>query len=294
MFYESHSHTPLCKHAVGLPGEYAEVAYRRGLQGLIVTCHNPMPPGFSPRVRMAMEQFEDYLQMVAGARQEWRGRVDVRLGIEADYFPGYEDCVERLLQQADFHYVLGSVHPQLAEFRKRFWSGDPLRLQRKYFELLADSAETGLFDCLAHPDLVKNETPDDWRPELVLEDICQALDRIAATGVAMELNTSGVNKPIAEMNPFPQMLIQMRRRSIPVVIGADAHQPQRAGDGYHAALDLLEQCGYEQVSLFLHRTRRDIAIPSARQMLQPPDAEDRYDGRLPSDPAERAEKVAYP
>ena len=45
--YESHSHTPLCKHAFGQPTEYAAVAEQRGLQGLIVTCHNPMPDGFS-------------------------------------------------------------------------------------------------------------------------------------------------------------------------------------------------------------------------------------------------------
>ena len=269
MLYETHSHTPLCKHAVGLPYEYAEAAYRRGLQGLIVTCHNPMPTGFAPHVRMSLDQFDDYLRMVFRARQEWRGRIDVRLGIEADYFPGYERWVEHRLQLADFQYVLGSIHPQLAEFRQRFWTGDALEFQRTYFRLLADSAETGLFDCLAHPDFVKNETAEDWRPELIKDEISAALDRIAAAGVALELNTSGVNKTVPEMNPFPDMLVEMRRRSIPVVIGADAHRPERVGDGFLAALDLLEQCGYEHISFYVNRTRRDIPIATARQNLQP-------------------------
>jgi histidinol-phosphatase (PHP family) len=269
MLYETHSHTPLCKHAVGLPYEYAEAAYRRGLQGLMVTCHNPMPPEFAPHVRMSMDQFDDYLRMVFRARQEWRGRIDVRLGIEADYFPGYERWVEHQLQLADFQYVLGSIHPQLAEFKQRYWTGDALDFQRTYFRLLADSAETGLFDCLAHPDFVKNETAEDWRPELIEDEIGKALDRIAAAGVAMELNTSGVNKTVPEMNPFPGMLAEMRRRSIPVVIGADAHRPERVGDGFLAGLDLLERCGYEHVSFYVNRTRRDIAIATARQTLQP-------------------------
>ncbi len=269
MLYETHSHTPLCKHAVGLPHEYAEVAYRRGLHGLMVTCHNPMPPDFSPRVRMGMEDFDDYLRMVFRARQDWRGRIDVRLGIEADYFPGYERWVEHQLQLADFQYVIGSLHPQLDEFKDRYWTGDALAFQRTYFRLLADSAETGLFDCLSHPDLVKNETPDDWQPELILDDIRAALDRIAKTGVAMELNTSGLNKTIPEMNPFPQMLVEMRRRSIPVVIGSDAHQPQRVADRFLVALDLLQTCGYEKVSFYVNRTRRDIPIPVARRAFQP-------------------------
>lgn len=269
MLYETHSHTPLCKHAVGLPFEYAEAAYRQGLHGLMVTCHNPMPDGFAHSVRMSMNEFDDYLRMVFHARQQWRGRIDVRLGIEADYFPGYERWLETQLQMADFQYVLGSIHPQLAEFRQRYWTGDALEFQRTYFRLLAESAETGLFDCLAHPDFVKNETPDDWQPERIWDDICQALDRIAAAGVAMELNTSGKNKTVPEMNPFPQMLVQMCNRSIPVVIGADAHRPERVGDGYLEALDLLEQCGYQHVSLYVNRSRRDIPIPIARQMLQP-------------------------
>jgi histidinol-phosphatase (PHP family) len=228
-----------------------------------------MPTGFASNVRMSLDQFDDYLRMVFRARQEWRGRIDVRLGIEADYFPGYERWLEHQLQLADFQYVLGSIHPQLAEFRQRFWTGDALEFQRTYFRLLADSAETGLFDCLAHPDFVKNETPEDWRPELIKDEIGAALDRIAAAGVALELNTSGVNKTVPEMNPFPGMLVEMRRRSIPVVIGADAHRPERVGDGFLAALDLLEQCGYEHISFYVNRTRRDIPIATARQTLQP-------------------------
>ncbi|MCU0874640.1 MAG: histidinol-phosphatase [Pirellulaceae bacterium] len=269
LLYETHSHTPLCRHAVGLPQEYADTAFRRGFHGLMVTCHNPMPHGFSAGVRMRPDEFDDYLRMVFRARQEWRGRVDIRLGIEADYFPGYERWVEHQLQLADFQYVLGSIHPQIADFRQRFWTGDPVEYQRSYFRLLADSAETGLFDCLAHPDFIKNETAENWEPARVMDSIVESLDRIARTGVAMELNTSGVNKQVPEMNPFPQMLGEMHRRGIPVVIGSDAHTPQRVGDGFHAALDLLECCGYREISFFLSRARYAVPLDTARQQLRP-------------------------
>jgi histidinol-phosphatase (PHP family) len=248
--------------------EYADVAYRRGFHGLLVTCHNPMPADFSPNVRMAVDEFDDYLRLVFRARQQWRGLIDLRLGIEADYFPGYEGWLERQLRLADFQYVLGSVHPQIAEFHQRYWQGDPVQYQQTYFRLLADAAETGLFDCLSHPDIIKNAMPDQWVPVRIMDDICLALDRIAATGVAMELNTSGVNKEIPEMNPFPGMLVEMRKREIPVVIGADAHEPGRVGDGFHAALDLLEANGYEDISFYINRFRRDVPIQVARQSLR--------------------------
>lgn len=272
VFFESHSHTPLCNHADGWPTEYAAVAEQRGLRGLIVTCHNPMPNGMSASVRMREDEFERYIEVVAETRTEWKGRVDVRLGLEADFFEGIEPYLERQLNKADFHFVLGSVHPQIPEFRARYWSGDAVEFQRTYFDLLAKSAETQLFDSLAHPDLIKNMTPKQWRPDVIMSDICHALDRIAATGVAMELNTSGINKSIEEMNPFPAMLREMRVRNIPVTIGADAHTPSRVADGYEAALKVLAECGYKQVSFFLDRKRQDFDIDLVLDSLIVPNA----------------------
>ena len=263
ILFESHSHTPLCNHAVGDPTAYAAVALSRGLLGLIVTCHNPMPNGFSQHVRMREDQMPEYIDLVAKTREEWHGQVDVRLGLEADYFEGYESYVEKQLASADFHFVLGSVHPQIAEFRAKYWNADETEVQRTYFRLLAQSAETGLFDSLAHPDLIKNMTSPGWVPDRIMGDILRALDRIAATGVAMELNTSGLNKTISEMNPFPEMLVAMCERKIPVTLGADAHEPDRVGDGYKSAMQLLLQCGFSHVHFFLERKRQELRIEDA-------------------------------
>lgn len=270
ILFESHSHTPFCNHAIGDPTEYAAVALDRGLRGLIVTCHNPMPNGFSQHVRMREEEFDAYVELVAKTRHEWEGRVDVRLGLEADYFEGCEAYIEKQLASADFHFVLGSVHPQIAEFRAKYWQSNEVEVQRTYFRLLAQSAETCLFDSLAHPDLIKNVTSQVWRPDAIMNDIRFALDRIAATGVAMELNTSGVNKTISEMNPFPEMLKEMCLRNIPVTLGADAHEPDRVADGYRAALGLLSDCGFQQVSFFLDRKRQDVLIEDALASLIEP------------------------
>ena len=100
-------HTPLCKHARGEPGEYAAFAERRGLAGIVVTCHNPTNDGWSPNVRMSVAEFDQYVAMVENARQEWMGRVDIRLGIESDYIPGMEPWLETLHGMAEFHHVLG-------------------------------------------------------------------------------------------------------------------------------------------------------------------------------------------
>jgi histidinol-phosphatase (PHP family) len=267
LLYESHCHTPLCKHAFGEPDEYAAAALARGFKGIIFTCHCPLPDGFSANVRMAPEQFDDYVAMIAATRESFAGRLDVRLGLESDYYPGVEPWLEELHDRAPLSHVLGSIHYQVKDYRTRFYTGDTHSYQELYFDHLALSAESGLFDTLAHPDLIKNESPADWDFARLRPVIERALDRIAATDVAMELNTSGVLKPVPEMNPSPSQLEMMRERGIPVVIGADAHLPERVGDGYETALKLLKNSGYPEVSYFLDRQRHSMLIDDALESL---------------------------
>jgi histidinol-phosphatase (PHP family) len=270
LVYEMHAHTPLCRHAEGEPEEYAAVAERRGLAGLVITCHNPMPQSYNHAGRMREDQVDQYVHIVDRARQTYRGRIDVRLGLECDYFPGYEDYVAATIDRLPLHHVLGSLHPQLLPWRDRYdQPDDPLATQRTYFRMLADSAQTGLFDTLAHPDLIKNHPAEGWDADRIFDDVLESLDRIAATGVAMELNTSGLQKQIPEMNPSLRMLREMCRRNIPVVVGADAHVPHRVGDHYDAAYQLLIEAGYTHVSYFLDRTRHQLPITDARASLRP-------------------------
>ncbi len=262
-------HTPLCGHSVGEPEEYAAAAQARGLKGIVVTCHNPLPGGISQSVRMAPEQWDEYLTMVARARQAWAGRVDVRLGLEADFWPGLEPFLESQLASAEFHHVLGSVHPHMEFYRRKYLHGDIVAFHKTYFEHLALAAESRLFDTLSHPDLVKNEEPGAWSARLLMPDIERALDRIATAGTAMELNTSGALKSLPEMNPGPLILKAMAARNIPVVIGADAHTPRRVADRYEGALDLLEAAGYNEVFVTIDRKRHAVSIARARASLQP-------------------------
>lgn len=270
ILYDTHMHTPLCKHAKGTPGDYAAHAEKRGLKGIIVTCHNPGPDmAFSNRVRMNPDQFDEYVQMVQQAQDEWAGRVDVRLGLECDFLPDMIPFLTDLLARADFHHILGSVHPQLPYYRERYDNGRAVDFFATYYDILAQAAESGLFNTLSHPDLVKNTYSDQWQlDEDTLETICASLDRIAAAGTAMELNTSGLHKRIREMNPAPAILREMRVRNIPVVIGSDAHEPKRVAAEFEDALDLLTSSGYTQTSIFLNRQRHDIDIATALDSLQ--------------------------
>ena len=259
--YDSHMHTTLCKHARGPLADYAAQAERVGLRGISVTCHSPMPFGWNPKVRMTVKQLPQYIEMVAAVRDEYAGRVDVRLGMESDYLPGMEGWLDDLHRRAEFCYILGSVHPQTDEYQAMYLEGSTrLEYEESYFDNLANAAESGLFDCLSHPDIVKIVHPSQYKVDEHMNTIRRALDRIARAGTAMELNTSGVNKPYREMNPGLEILREMARRGIPVVIGSDSHDAHRVGVDFDKALTMLQNAGYDSVSYFLARERYELRI----------------------------------
>lgn len=265
LLYDSHCHTPLCRHAVGEPEEYAAIAMQRGLAGLTITCHGPTSREWDYCMRS--EQWPEYLRLCGRARAAFAGQIDVRTGVECDFMPGMESYWSDFLDRYDLSHVLGSVHPHVGDYRKAFATGDALAYQETYFDHLALAAETRLFDTLSHPDIVKNIDPQQWQLDRILPAIQKSLDRIALTGVAMELNTSGLGKDIAEMNPAPAILREMARRGIPVVLGSDAHSPQRVASHFEDALYLLQQCGFHNVSFFVDRRRRDVNLHAAQASL---------------------------
>jgi histidinol-phosphatase (PHP family) len=268
IFYDSHMHTPLCKHAYGEPEEYAAQGLRAGLRGIIFTCHCPMPNAFWPTVRMDEAEFDAYVAMVGKATQKFKGKLDVWLGLESEYYPGYEKYIEELHQRADFHFILGSVHWQSKEYLGKFENGTIEGFRRTYFNHLADSAESGLYDCLGHPDLVKNYHPDSWCFPILKEHVSRCLDRIAATGVAMELNTSGLNKSYHEMNPGNEFLGMMAERGIPLVIGSDAHRSARVGEHFIQALENAKAAGYKEVNYFEWRKRKALKLDAVLESLK--------------------------
>jgi histidinol-phosphatase (PHP family) len=242
-------------------------AFMHNLRGLTFTCHAPMQIEYSANIRMGWEEYDQYLAEISATRAAWHGLLDLRRGLEADYAPGLEEFLPGLLVQAPLDIVLGSVHPQFPEYWERYFEGDPVAFQRTYFVHLAQAAESGFFDALTHADLVRELFPDTWDYQQLRPEILRSLDRIARTGVAMEVNTSSLRRHFAEPSPGPEMLREMAARGIPIILSSDAHAPGRVGDRFAHMLDLLAELGFQRISHFLGRKRCDQTIADARRSL---------------------------
>jgi len=199
---------------------------------------------------------DDYVHAVTDARA--RG-LPVKLGLEVDYVPGREDELLGLLAPYPWDYLLGSVH-YLGDLAV---DGEPRLLDavgveeawRRYFERLEAAARSGLFDSLSHPDLVK------ICGERAAFDDGPVADAIAESGVAVEVSTAGLRKPVGELYPHPDFLAACRERNVPVTLASDAHEPDLVGRDFDRALELLRSAGYETITIFEQREARQEPLP---------------------------------
>jgi histidinol-phosphatase (PHP family) len=195
-----------------------------------------------------------------------REQTDLRLGIEADFVPGREEQMAELLCARPFDYVVGSVHfvgeraVDIAHIPEHdVWraAGGPDEVWRRYFQTLGEAARSGLFDVLAHPDLVKVWGPERPRPRGDLRRFYElALDGIAESQIAVEVSTAGLRKRAGEIYPAPAFLELCLQAGAPVALSSDAHSPAEVGADYARALELLHALGVSQVSVFERRRRR--------------------------------------
>jgi histidinol-phosphatase (PHP family) len=185
----------------------------------------------------------------------------VKLGIEVDYVPGREDRIAALIDGRPWDYVIGSVHfiADRAVDHEGYdaWrESAPDEVWRDYFSTLGAAAGSGLFDILAHPDLVKiwgAERPPPSREREVFYEL--AIEEIARSDVAIEVSTAGLRKPVGEIYPSRELLDMCLAAGRPVSLSSDAHEPDQLGYGYERALEFLRDAGVSSISIFDGRRR---------------------------------------
>jgi histidinol-phosphatase (PHP family) len=257
--------TPASRYFTAANAErYREVAAERGIEELGVAEHVHR---FTAALdvwqhpfwrREARDDLDDYVTFV-------REETDLRLGIEADFVPGREDRMAALLDQHEWDYVVGSVH-FLGDFAVDWddaeidiWrrESSPERVWKRYFEAVRASALSGLFDVIGHPDLVKIWGSGRPLPDTDLRRYYEpTVEAMLDAGVAMEVSTAGLRKPVNEIYPARAMLEMAVDAQLPIALSSDAHRPTELGFGYEQAVQLLTDCGVREICVFERRVRR--------------------------------------
>ncbi len=268
MKYNFHTH---CEYDDGMEPleEYVVSAIDKGLAALGFSCHQPLP--FENVWSLPKESYPEYLAEVRRLREQYKDQIDIWLGLEADYIPGYSDDFRALIAGAGLEYVIGSVHlvmkpgstgsggllsidgPRDAFIKgiDEVYGGNAQPLVEAYYEQQREMVATQRPPVIGHLDKVnmqnKGELFDD-SAEWYKKALNRLLDTIAEQGTIVEINTRGVYTGKTEVFfPEREVVEKCFERRIPMMVSVDAHHPSQLDEGFDEALDLLCEVGYREV-----------------------------------------------
>ena len=264
MLVDYHVHTALCGHAVGEMEDYIRAAAQNNLAELGFNDHAPVFHVRDPELTMAAHQLPEYVDQVR-ILQKKHHRPKIKLGIETDFVPGHEDELRQLLGRYDFDYVYGSVHV-IGEWRfddsrlypNQFDQRDVDEAYEQYFGLIRQSIRSGLFDVLGHMDLIKKFNY--WPTANIDHLLKKTVRAIAEADICVEVNTSGLRRPCAEIYPGEKILGLCHRHGVAVTLGSDAHSPEEVGLDFDKAAETLKRVGYTKVATFERRERKMMPL----------------------------------
>ena len=251
-----HTHSCYCD-GKGQPREYVQFALANGFTALGFSGHAPLP--FSNTFYIHNEDYLADCNDVRALKEEYRGRIDILLGLEIDYVPGVNDDFRPLIQQGGLDYFIGGVHlvtdpddtPWLrshpSEAAQRIWfidgprqetydeglqrvfHGDIRRGVTSFFHQTNPIIESQRPTIVAHFNKIVMHNRDRYFSEhdkWYLDLVYETIELIRETGCIAEVNTRGIyKKRHDDYYPSRELLRHMNEKNIPVIVSTDAHCP---------------------------------------------------------------------
>lgn len=266
--FSYHTHTLFCDGKASID-EFCRTAIEKGVTQLAFTSHAPVP--FENGYSLSFDKLFVFRQAVMDAKQKYAGRLEVLLGLEADYIPGMTiDFAQwRKLILPDF--IVGSVHFVKDDVTGMNWfidgaplnfetgladifRGDVQRAVCLYFNQVRMMVETQSPDIIGHIDKVKMnnrdrffKTSEHWyRDELVKTFRC-----VREHGGVVEINSRGIYRgKYHECFPHTDGIRQCMELGIPLTLASDAHQPDELTHGFELSKQTAIDSGLQRIVVF--------------------------------------------
>lgn len=236
MIENYHTHTARCRHAAGSEEEYVQQAIANGLQVLGFSDHTPFhfPGTYYSHMRMYPEELEDYASSVLALKEKYAGQIQIRLGLEVEYYPELIPDLLDMVSPFDIEYFILGQH-WCGNEQNEPYNGRPtedIALLTRYCDQVIAGMQTGLFSYLAHPDLL-HFVGDSDAYVTQMRRLCQAAKDLS---IPLELNFLGLRE--SRQYPREDFWKIAGVTGCQVVFGSDAHNPQHVADPATEALAL--------------------------------------------------------
>ena len=270
---DAHLHTNLSPDSDVPIDAYCASAVERGIPEIAITDHldfDPRAPAHS------FAPFATREREVRDAAARWADKgLRVRFGIEVSYESQREVGIREHLAHHPYDYAIGSVHimadsPYTASRVAGWVAGRSFdEIVGPYFAEVEAAIRSELFDTIGHLDYVKKYVVSHVPPAAFAArpDVYEPLLRaLVETGMALEVNASGLRQPPGETYPAPPIVERFRALGgRKVTAGSDAHRAGSFAYGLGHAYAALAAAGFEALAFRRHpgdpRAGAGVAIP---------------------------------
>lgn len=256
-----HNHTYLCNHANGTMDQYVQKAIELGIDVYGFSEHAPMK-NFDDGYRLTLDKKELYEKSVFELKEKYKDQIEILFAYEVDFIEGDYILDEVINTKVD--YFIGSVHYlgkwgfDNPEYIAEYENKDIDLIWEEYFRAVELMAKSGKFDIVGHLDLIKIFKYLPKKDVRVIAD--NALKAIKQANMAIEINSAGYRKPIAEQYPSRELLERAYELEIPITFSSDAHDVAQIGFEYIKATQLAKSIGYNKCTRFSQRDKKLVTF----------------------------------
>lgn len=245
-----HTHTYRCGHASGSDEEYVLEAIKNGLNVLGFSDHIPFN-GFEQKgIRMNFDMIDDYVSSLKQLKEKYKDKIDIHIGLEAEYVPERMDYYKNLMENKGIEYFIIGQHMMFNNDGFIWSTGYPndLKILKKYVNTIIEGMKTGLFKYVAHPDFIL--TAYDFNSDAKFDlTVKKQMKRIIQSSIdlniPLEINCGGIrySRTRKHYYPFDEFFKLVGEMGAKVIIGLDVHNPNEINDidCVKKALDLVNK-----------------------------------------------------
>ncbi len=269
-----HTHSTFCDGKQSLE-ENAIEAIDKGFDTLGFSSHAELP--FSDDWHIKVERFDEYKAEVERLQKKYSGKLNIRLGFEADFIPGITEPTLVTYGKYQPDFLIGSVHfvyngkgifeadgsaQSIKKAIDDFYKGNTKEAITRYFEqereMLKVASSRGIFTIIGHADLIRKSNMKsnlmdkgldffDESEGWYKEQIRLTADAIAKAGVVAEINTGAISRNNMK-TPYPseEFLSMLKERNVPITINSDAHDKKALDCAFDQARALAKKIGYDE------------------------------------------------
>lgn len=234
-----HTHCSLCKHACGSLEDYVLSAIDNNLDILGFSDHGPFPND-QYGARMDYNDLDYYINTIDELKIKYRDEITIYAGLEIEYDPNFCSYYEDLINNRHIDYLNLGQHIFVNAYGNNI---NVFNLENNgssayyidYANSISDALSSGYFSMIAHPDVIFiNNIPWDSNCDKACDIIINAASKY---NIPLEFNANGIRRgvrtyPDGERHPYPHIKFWNRvsNTDIPVIIGADCHNPNQIWD----------------------------------------------------------------